>query len=83
MTPPNELQAVSWESWHVGPWYAIFERATGKARVYEQPSRASLTRLMRTRTIRRLRPKLKWFLRQHALREYIDRKAEEAKKKRL
>ena len=82
MTPPNQLQAVSWEDWHIGPWYATFERAD-KPRTYERPSPGSRARLMRTMTLRRLKPKLKWFLRQHAMMEYIDRRAKEAKKKRL
>jgi len=38
---------------------------------------------MRALTISRIKPKLALFLRQHAMMEFIDRKAEEAKKKRL
>ena len=80
MTVANKLQSVGWEDWRVGPWYAIFERLD-RERAYAQPSAASWTRLMRTMTVRHVKAAMKPTLRQHAMMEFIDRKAEQAEAK--
>ena len=65
-----------------GSRYVTFERShSGSNRTHNDPSTGSWTRLMRAITVSRVKPKLKRFLRQHAMMEYIDRKAEEAKKR--
>ena len=81
----NRITRYSWGADHVaGSRYVTFERPGygSDGRTHTDPSIGSWTRLMRVLTVSRVRPRLRLFLRQHALIEYIDRKAEEAEKKR-
>ena len=84
MTVANKITRYAWGADCVtGLRYVTFERSSSGNRTRNDPSTGSWTRLMRALTVSRVKPKLKQFLRQHAMMEYIDRKVATAQKKRV